>query len=72
MKIVLDFYDVESIPAILDASTLNEVRKLEISKAVAYIIQWMNFKINFFNRKNYPAKGSFSFILEEYNSIKKR
>jgi hypothetical protein len=30
------FYDVEGIPTSLDTSTLNEVQKLEISKAVRY------------------------------------
>jgi len=35
-KLPEGFYDVEGIPTSLDASTLNEVQKLEISKAVRY------------------------------------
>ncbi|MCX6824557.1 MAG: PrsW family glutamic-type intramembrane protease [candidate division SR1 bacterium] len=35
-KLPEGFYDVEGIPTTLDTSTLNEVQKLEISKAVRY------------------------------------
>jgi len=35
-KLPEGFYDVEGIPTSLDTSTLNEVQKLEISKAVRY------------------------------------
>jgi hypothetical protein len=36
MKASESFYDVEKIPTPLDTSNLNEMQKLEISKAVRY------------------------------------
>jgi coproporphyrinogen III oxidase-like Fe-S oxidoreductase len=50
LKISEGFHDVDVIPTTLDASTSNEMQKLEISKAVRYKQLRTTYKLEFFSK----------------------